>query len=311
MHPCRSTSINPTSRSLLIHVFRATDYRTASASVYEGIVKLPSNPVEIKIAEGNFDLRGYEVARSQFFSLSGKAVITFSYSAIKFNKQAISRINSQFVEMLIHPNERYIAIRAAKKDDRNAMNWSTTHNGKLIAKAVAGTAFLPNLYELFGWNPEYKYRIVGVTKEAKTSDPHKPEILLLFSLDDAEILIPKKKLAEQAEESGVKTLITRNNVRAIPQSWTRGFGNEFYKQQASLSPPSFMDENWIIDAAGEEINLEPEFKPTGKEELQSGIHELMQDMDSDNTEYTKEEQNGTTTTTGTLTSATTDTSSNN
>ena len=279
--------------------FKASDYRAASASAYEGVVKLPSNPVEIKIAKGSFDLRGYEVARSQFFSLAGKVVITFSYSAIKFNKQAISRINSKFVELFIHPNEGYIATRIAKKEDRNAMNWSTTHNGKLVAKTIAGKAFLPNLYELFGWDPEYKYRIVGVIKEAKTSDPNKTEILLLFSLADAEILIPKKKLEEHLEGASEKQLITKNNVRAIPKSWTRGFGNEFYKQQASLSPPSFMDENWIIDANGENVNLEPEFQPTGEEELQSGIHELIESMDLDNTESKKEERDGTNATNGT------------
>ena len=56
--------------------FSADDYRTASESVNNDINERPFG-FEVEAQSGDFDLRGFEIARSQFFDTAGKLCVTF------------------------------------------------------------------------------------------------------------------------------------------------------------------------------------------------------------------------------------------
>ena len=65
--------------------FKEDDYINASLSVYGGTEQFlpPSSPV--KVQSGDFDLRGYEIARSQFFDSTDRITVTFSQGDIRFS----------------------------------------------------------------------------------------------------------------------------------------------------------------------------------------------------------------------------------
>ena len=69
--------------------FKEDDYINASLSVYSGTEQFlpPSSPV--KVQSGDFDLRGYEIARSQFFDSTDRITVTFSLNDIKFSTTAV------------------------------------------------------------------------------------------------------------------------------------------------------------------------------------------------------------------------------
>lgn len=168
--------------------FNESDYKLASSSIYDEIVQYPSKPLEVSIEAGSFDLRGFEVARSQFFSQVSRVSMTIFPSAISFSKTGIAKLNMiPYVELLIHPTRKLLAVRRSTNENRCSINW--TRNG--TPRTISGAAFIPTLYDLFGWNQEYKYRIQGIKKQDDN------ESILLFDMSDTEILIPNTKLEDQ------------------------------------------------------------------------------------------------------------------
>ena len=142
-------------------------------------------PDTITASAGSFDLRDYEVARGQFFSSVGRISVSFSYKQISFNKDAIRKFpNIKFVELLIHPSSKLLAIRPCSSETKNKVQWSRLKDGQLIPKPISGAAFLPTLYEIFKWDKKCKYRILGVAHQKGN------ENVLIFNMDDTEIRIP-------------------------------------------------------------------------------------------------------------------------
>ena len=168
--------------------FKSRDYFEASQSVLK-----PANmnaPDTITASAGSFDLRDYEVARGQFFSSVGRISVSFSYKQISFNKDAIRKFpNIKFVEMLIHPSSKLLAIRPCSSETKNKVQWSRLKDGQLIPKPISGAAFLPTLYEIFKWDKKCKYRILGVAHQKDN------ENVLIFNMDDTEIRIPTANYA--------------------------------------------------------------------------------------------------------------------
>ena len=114
----------------------------------------------------------------------------------------IQKLNeAKFVELLIHPVQKVLAVRPAEENPRHSLRWTRlSGQGKWMSRKIGGAAFIPTLYQLFSWNVEYKYCIKGVChRNAENS-------ILLFRWADAEIFIPDKihqsRTAPQCHEAG-------------------------------------------------------------------------------------------------------------
>lgn len=131
--------------------FKKNDYINACKSVY-GDREIMSNPQENEVCaeEGDFDLRNYEVARTQFFTTQRMMSVSFSYSDIKFSANCIHKLpNIEYIELLINPKEHLLAVRPSVKDSKNSIQWSKTKNGVIAARNISGAAFIPVIYEMF------------------------------------------------------------------------------------------------------------------------------------------------------------------
>lgn len=258
--------------------FKANDYRLASESVYDKAIELPDE--SFKVNRGDFDLRGYEIARAQFFNTGNKICITFSSNTIKFTTECIKKFDSAFIEILVHPGKAQIAIRPVSKDERNAIQWSRQSEGRTIAKSISGSAYLPNLFDLFGWNPDHKYRIIGIKQQFDD------DAILLFNLNDTEVLIPNSILQTENEdddlpkfEEDMKPLGTTKSILAYPASWTHTFGNNYYSQaQSAELAKNSSKEEWNIRAQGETYHPEPPLQVTSKDEIERNIVQIIDDM---------------------------------
>ena len=97
--------------------FDAEDYREASLRACE-----PSADVEpgsIEAQPGDFDLRGFEVVRAQFFQITGVPCVTFSTEGVHFNPACIQKLSEiRFVEMLVHPGKKMLAVRPVEETAR-------------------------------------------------------------------------------------------------------------------------------------------------------------------------------------------------
>lgn len=218
--------------------FNAEDYRTASKEIENKIDDFISDAT-VSPQNGAPDFRGYEVARTEFFNSVSKISVTISIGGMKFGMDALQKLDSiPYVELLIHPRLHQLAVRPSKKEVRTSIKWATAANVKYHPKIITGAAFLPTLFELFGWNVEYRYRITGVRRQKDN------EAILLFNLHETEILIPKDKITKFCEDNNLPELEFtsvnmsgyRGKIVAYPLPWAQSFGSEFYQHtQASLS----------------------------------------------------------------------------
>jgi len=258
--------------------FKATDYRLASESVYDQVIELPGQSLTVN--RGDFDLRGYEIARAQFFDTGNKVCITFSVSSINFSSECVKKLDTTYIELFVHPTNHQLIVRPAVKQDHNAIQWRRQTDGKTLTKIISGAAFLPNLYELFNWNAERKYRIIGIKKQFGEDS------LLFFNLDDTEVLIPAKLLQTDEGnpdtpifEEDIKPLGTQKSILAYPVSWTHTFGNNYYSQAQASELATLTDKhNLNIRSAGTAYHPEPPLQVTSKAEIKHNIDSIIYDM---------------------------------
>lgn len=255
--------------------FKEDDYINASLSVYSGTEQFlpPSSPV--KVQSGDFDLRGYEIARSQFFDSTDRITVTFSLNDIKFSTTAVRKLDSTLIELLIHPNKHLFAVRAVPQTHRNAMQWSKKRENVSIPRAISGTAFMPTIYALLGWNADCRYRITGI-KRGNGSDA-----VLIFNLEETEIFIPNDVIDEQQipdVPTDVKpfTDTLKKNVRAYPPDWADTFGSNYYCHAQAQEFARFNEQNTISNEAV--AYKDSDIQVTSPDEVEKSIEQLMSDM---------------------------------
>ena len=148
--------------------FKEQDYYEAAQSVYKpsneqsDTLELPPAEIPIPIEAGDFDLRGFEITRSEFFDSNQRPSITFAEKKIKFSTDCVRKFgNNNYVELLINPIEKKFAVRTTTKENRQAVICSQLDARKYLPKTISASAFSDTIFSIFGWNPECKYRIIG------------------------------------------------------------------------------------------------------------------------------------------------------
>lgn len=266
--------------------FKEDDYINASASVYNGTEQTSASSAPVEVQSGDFDLRGYEIARSQFFDSTDRITVTFSQGDIRFSCPAVRRLESTLVELLMHPQKRILAVRTAGKECRNAMQWSKKKSGVSFPRGISGTAFLPTLYSLLGWKDDCRYRITGI-KRGKGNDA-----ILLFNLTEPEIFIPNDTVSSLPEsDTSVKpfTDSNRRNVRAYPPDWADTFGSNYYSHAQAQELAGFEKGMEPDISHASVIYKDNDIQVTSKDDIERNIEQIMSDMKENTDEHTDEQ----------------------
>lgn len=256
--------------------FKEDDYINASSSVYNGIEQVtPTIPIEVQ--SGDFDLRGYEIARSQFFDSTDRITATFCPDEIRFSTAAIRKLEGCFVELLIHPVKRIFAVRVTQQSHRNSMQWSRIKNGTAFPRPISGTAFLPSIYALLDWNDDCRYRITGVKRGQDKNT------VLLFNLSETEIFIPSDAMNEQPDSKtnkGIKPFTDniRKNILAYPPDWADTFGSNYYSHAQARELAGF-NNNKKVNISAEAVPYKnPDIQVTSQSDIERNIEQIMSDM---------------------------------
>ncbi|GHV32173.1 resolvase [Clostridia bacterium] len=162
-------------------------------------------------------IEGCEIARAQEFE-SGVALATISSKAFSFNKECVDLLpKTEYVELLIHPNERLLAVRKTTADNRNAIPWASG--------SVSSAVFMPMLFELCGWCDYWRYRTEAVCLAKRT------ERVLVFDLSETETIVcekpvKKKKVNPDAvqTEDEEPSVPVRAPQTFKPAAWMEDFG---------------------------------------------------------------------------------------
>ena len=203
--------------------FTAQDYRNASASVASAD-NIPQ-PVAT-IQAGTFNYSGFELARAQFFDdgqprlsiLLAKDKLTVSIGCIAALQ------GMKHGEMLVHPDKQLLALRPSDGKGKHAMKLARiTESGGLKPRIAYGLAFLPTLFELFGWNTNYRYRLQGY----EISDGNSKAIV--FNTAEPEVLIPKAMIDTDDDKPGLASIAhDHKDIIAYPETWSGNFGKDYY-----------------------------------------------------------------------------------
>ena len=254
--------------------FDESDYFRASDSVSDTLNFDESNEITVVSDAGDFDMRGFEIARSEFFDSNRRPSITLSRGKVKFSSECIRKFGDKtHVEMLLHPSKRCFAVRATSKENRHAVVWAKSHMGVLQPKEVPASAFSPTLFSMFHWNVAYRYRALGTYYQKNG------EAVIVFDLTQPEIFVPEYMISGGDADDGSRErplLQTGKHVRAVPDEWTETFGREYYVQKhfEETNMPQ-KDSDWDVHTKGEVFPVGDERHVTDvatmKEYIQSEI----------------------------------------
>ena len=164
-----------------------------------------------------FDLKGYQVVRSQFIQVRYEGPsITVSGEKISFNIFCMRKFESVgYIQILLHPTERKIAIRPCREKDTHSIRWRPDPKRPVYSKTLSCRYFGNALYSIMEWTPDYLYKIRGVW--AKRGE----EQIIVFNLVNA---IPVVLVEHKGQDDAVK-----RRVELCTEEWIDDFGEEFYE----------------------------------------------------------------------------------
>ncbi len=261
--------------------FEEADYYQAAQSVFETEGDADVTPitspgdleVKVEVQSGDFDMRGFEVARSELFDTQQKPYVTFSHKKIKFSKPCVAKIGTKnTIELLINPITRKFAIRTTKEDNRQGVVCSKQERGQYVPKDISTAAFSETLFTIFGWNSDYKYRITGALYQEGD------EVAYIFDTANTEAffkpyILPGQTQTEDGETTRVQPFMpSGKHIRAIPQEWTANFGKQFYLHEQTLAELEAQSEaEWKIRIEGQLYETGKKLNVTCYDDLRSYI----------------------------------------
>ena len=270
--------------------FRAEDYRTASESVFDEDRVYPTEGCEIEAQSGDFDLRGFEIARSQFFDIARKSCVTFSLDYIQFSAECIRKFDKVlYVEMLVHPGEHLLVVRSCSKETRNAIQWAIVNDGPYYPRNISCAAYIKTLYELFGWKTDCKYRVRGVHRQKDE------EAVVIFDMRETEIFIPQDALESGQDNVSADDLALneiqpftkgpKKDVLAYPSSWADSFGSNYYRHAQARELLSMDQEGqWNVGMEGQPFRNSASLNITDTEVVSSQIKQIIHEMNREASE---------------------------
>ena len=188
------------------------------------------------------DVKDAAVTRIQEFSHSNIASLTVSPSHLSFNTECVGLLGEvKHVELLFHPKERILAVRATTADNHNALLWQN----KPIGAKQLGTL----LYAFCGWNKPFRYKIMA------DSYCYGDEKVLMFDLEGAEFFIQSRVEQIITNQSGTAVSVWAKITRLLqPEDWEQNFGKTC-KTHATSGRRWLAQslDDWFIYAPAEEV----------------------------------------------------------
>ena len=245
--------------------FSVDDYVKASGDFDDGDSTMEM-PDSYEAEEGDFDLRGFEIASLDLFDPRFSPHMKMADGVMRFSQECVRRIKTDnYVEILIHPRERKIAVRRATRENRNAVMWSKMESGRQVPKEIPCAAFSDTFFSLFGWNKSYRYRMYGTQFHDGTEDA------FVFSAKDASAFIHD----DDIELPDGITAFARSGkyIGALPAEYSSAFGKDFYTEQSLTDLSQMTKEEWQIRLEGQLCSTGRQFNITPYDEIKAFIQE--------------------------------------
>jgi len=162
----------------------------------------------------------FEVVRIEFLAHTREPCFTFVDGKIGVNTVCVRRFPEvEYVQVLINAQERKMAVRPALEEDIYSYPWASTKDGKRFPRQITGRIFFMKVFDLMGWNPDYRYKIVG--KLIRAND----ELMFLFNLNDRQTF--ERDIGEDGKRKSSRKPV-------LPAEWKDHFGIPFSEHKKAL-----------------------------------------------------------------------------
>ncbi len=166
--------------------------------------------VEDTMQDDAFSYDGYQVVRREFFAHMYEPSITFNNCRVSVNTACLARLPKvDYVQILVNPETKRLAIRPSSENAKDSFLWCSTKGEKRKPKQVICRMFFAKVIQLMGWNPNYRYKLLGKLIQSGS------EYLFIFDLTATEIY---QRIITNEEK--VKT----SRTPIFPAEWQNQFG---------------------------------------------------------------------------------------
>ena len=249
--------------------FTKADYIHACGSVDPA----PSKEVRLEVEGGSFDLSGYEVADFKLFSDQRVPAIMLHRDNITFSVAGIRAMDlkDNFVELLVHPLRKEIAVRPTDKNNRCAIQWSSGIRGNRQSRQVAAKAYIQTMYQIFRWEPENHYKLYGrVYRDGQ-------DAACIFAGTNASVYIKNDEVTVE-DATGQQINRQGRRIRGVVGAFGQGVGNAYYVEKSMTELRNLTRQEWQTQLAGRMFSTDSALRVTPYEELRSFIQEELGEL---------------------------------
>jgi hypothetical protein len=122
----------------------------------------------------------------------------------------------EYIQLLLHPTERKMAIRPCRKNDTHSIKWRPDLTKALISKTISCPHFSNALYQIMDWNPDNAYRVRGTWAKRGVDE------IIVFPLTNSEPAAYMEVVNPETEQ------VRKRRTTLCPEEWNDSFGEEFY-----------------------------------------------------------------------------------
>ena len=252
--------------------FTKEDYLNACRSV--GSTE-PEEATEIAVEKGEFDLREFEVVDFKLFDDQHVPAVMLKEKGIRFSISCIRQMKcNDYVELLVHPVKKQIAIRPADKDNRYAVQWFGLSNSEKEPKIIACKAFIGTLFDLFGWKENRGYKLYGRIYRDGTNSA------AIFNDLDASVFINKEEYLSVTgvDASGLLTENAGKTIRAVKGDLGHCFGTDYYVEKSRRELTDLTKEQWQTRLEGQMCTTKDKLNVTSYDDLRAFIRKQMGEL---------------------------------
>ncbi len=191
----------------------------------------------------DFDFDDFQVVRREFFAHLREPSITFNECKFSVNAACLSKFpNANYAQVLVNREKKILALRPCEEGARDSFPWCNNSNGKRKTRAITCKIFFAKIVDLMGWNPDYKYKILGKLIHANG------EYLLVFDLNSTEVY-------QRTIKEGEKPKTSRTAI--YPANWQNQFGMTLTEHKQQSMKISLFDGYAIYSIKEENKTISP------------------------------------------------------
>ena len=176
--------------------------------------------------EEDMDIDDFEIVSPEFFSQIKEPSFTVNVNKVYVNAACVRLLpDVEYVKILVSRKRKQVAFEPSDEMDIKAYRWCRIKDGKRYASQRTGDIFVMMLCEMMGWDPDYRYKIIGRLVHSKGHS------LIVFDLTTYNCY--PKEASEEGKETGRKR-------RAFPiEKWNGRFGPTYAESKRSLQVNTF------------------------------------------------------------------------